>query len=438
MISWVMFMVSSFVLVNNRWAIISACVIFSLMTMSANFNSFSWAQDLMVMSNSYAGFLAWLSVFIVLCSALATSNEKGLKYWCTMLSMMLVLVVCFSVKNFIMFYVMFEMSLIPIMLLIVGWGYQPERLLATTYMLLYTVMASLPMLLCSLSIYYHLMSFDVFFVKLMMMKVNAWYLLVMMLPFLVKLPIYGGHLWLPKAHVEAPLAGSMLLAGVLLKLGGYGLYLLMSFLESDSTPSTVIVSLIMLSIWGGLVSGLVCLRQNDLKAMVAYSSVVHMSVVIMSLVTYSYWGVFSGLIIMVAHGFSSSALFLISYVTYKKVGSRSLSYLSGMLSLYPTVSLLWFLMCLGNMAVPPTLNLLGELGAIPVAWVNSIGAVVIMGLIMFVSVGYNMYMYSLVNHGMAKPFLLPGVEVGMPSLLSSLLHIMPLVLIIKLSALWNN
>nr|YP_010383217.1 NADH dehydrogenase subunit 4 [Cerion coloni]UEQ12596.1 NADH dehydrogenase subunit 4 [Cerion coloni] len=433
MMSCAMILFSSALVIRSRYVCLVTNLMLMLVMICSNYQSFFWIEDLLTLKSSMSSVLTWLSVFIILCGSLATIYEQSPWYWLSIVFMMSVLVACFSVSNFISFYVVFEISLIPMVMLIIGWGYQPERLMATSYMVTYTVVASLPMLLSVLHIYSTYVSLSVFSLKCLAVSVDSMVLLIMTLPFLVKLPVYGLHLWLPKAHVEAPLAGSMILAGVLLKLGGYGLYLVMFLFLEEESP---LVSMLILSaIWGGLLASIMCMRQNDLKAMVAYSSVVHMGVVVLGVTKSLQWGLYGALLMMLSHGFVSSALFLLAFMTYKKVGSRSLSYVSGMLTLYPAMALLWFVLCSLNMGIPPSLNLISEVVMIPTAWMLSMGSVVVLGFTMFLSAAYNMYMYSLVNHGMVKPNLLPGSLMGEPLFLGLVAHIAPMMFLLKMGAI---
>nr|WOR81065.1 NADH dehydrogenase subunit 4 [Anaspides richardsoni] len=315
------------------------------------------------------------------------------------LTLLLFLILSFSASDYLLFYISFEASLIPTLMLILGWGYQPERVQAGVYMLFYTLFASLPLLVSFLGIYTTTGS--------LVIGVNSniaqeefssylWYIFSIV-AFVVKLPMYTVHLWLPKAHVEAPVAGSMILAGVLLKLGGYGLVrVLMLFEVVSKSLSWLWVGL---SLTGGVIVSLMCLRQVDMKSLIAYSSVAHMGLVLSGLMVLGSWGLNGAIFVMIGHGLCSSGLFCIANMVYERLGSRSMLVNKGLLSFMPSMSLWWFLLSVGNMAAPPSLNLLGEVSLIMsvVSW--SKVSLIMVGLLSFFSAAYSLYMFSLSQHG---------------------------------------
>jgi NADH-ubiquinone oxidoreductase chain 4 len=254
------------------------------------------------------------------------------------LFLLLILYLTFRSTNLLFFYIYFEASLIPTLFLILGWGYQPERVQAGTYLLFYTLLASLP-LLVGIFVFYD------YFGSLFLPFLQGWgyrncrllLYLVIILAFLVKIPIFLVHLWLPKAHVEAPVRGSMILAGVLLKLGGYGLVRVIRALSYKNI--TYSYFWVRISLVGGILVRLICLRQSDLKSLIAYSSVAHIGLALAGIITINYWGTCGGYTIMLAHGLCSSGLFCLANITYERLGSRSLLINKGLINLIPSLSL---------------------------------------------------------------------------------------------------
>nr|QPO06854.1 NADH dehydrogenase subunit 4 [Anopheles sp. NFL-2015] len=324
------------------------------------------------------------------------NNHKSLFIF-MILFLLLMLVLTFSSMSIFMFYLFFEASLIPTLFLILGWGYQPERLQAGIYLLFYTLLASLPLLI---GIFYILSFMNTLSFVLLsnyfFMNMNLLYL-SLVFAFLVKMPMFLVHLWLPKAHVEAPVSGSMILAGILLKLGGYGLLRMFSLLQISGMKYNY--WWISISLVGGVLISLVCLRQTDLKALIAYSSVAHMGIVLSGLLTMSYWGLTGSYTLMIAHGLCSSGLFCLANISYERMGSRSLLINKGLLNFMPSLSLWWFLLCSGNMAAPPSLNLLGEISLLNsiVAW--SWVTMIMLSLLSFFSAAYSLYLFAYSQHG---------------------------------------
>nr|YP_009478708.1 NADH dehydrogenase subunit 4 [Shinkaicaris leurokolos]AVP74668.1 NADH dehydrogenase subunit 4 [Shinkaicaris leurokolos]WPN85858.1 NADH dehydrogenase subunit 4 [Shinkaicaris leurokolos] len=344
--------------------------------------------------------------------------------------LLLSLVLTFCCLDYLMFYVCFESSLIPTLILILGWGYQPERLQAGIYMLFYTLFASLPLLVSLISLYKSEGTLTLGLISTVegsKMVLSIWYVCTVF-AFIVKLPMFMVHLWLPKAHVEAPVAGSMILAGVLLKLGGYGLIRVLPLFAGVSKGFVSVW--VSIGVIGGVVVSFICLRQTDIKALIAYSSVAHMGLVLCGLMLFSWWGLGGAVSVMVGHGLCSSGLFCLANMAYERVGSRSLLVSKGLLNFMPSMALWWFLLSAGNMAAPPTLNLLGEISLIVsvVSWskVSILGV----GLLSFFSAAYTLYMYSLSQHGKYFSSLFSCCSGKVREYLVLMLHWLPLNLLI--------
>nr|YP_009650360.1 NADH dehydrogenase subunit 4 [Bactrocera biguttula]QCF39408.1 NADH dehydrogenase subunit 4 [Bactrocera biguttula] len=338
-----------------------------------------------------------------ICTLMLTASESVYKYnnyknlfLFNVLILLIFLVLTFSSMNLFMFYLFFESSLIPTLFLILGWGYQPERLQAGVYLLFYTLLVSLPMLVGIFYLYNSLNTMDFYLLGNYMFNYDLLYL-SLILAFLVKMPMFLVHLWLPKAHVEAPVSGSMILAGIMLKLGGYGLLRVFSFLQVSGIKYNYLW--VSISLVGGVLISLVCLRQTDLKALIAYSSVAHMGIVLGGLMTLTYWGLCGSYTLMIAHGLCSSGLFCLANITYERLGSRSLLINKGLLNFMPSMTLWWFLLSACNMAAPPSLNLLGEISLlnsiISWSWITMIS----LSLLSFFSAAYTLYLYAYSQHG---------------------------------------
>nr|YP_010498969.1 NADH dehydrogenase subunit 4 [Polypedilum henicurum]UWR98465.1 NADH dehydrogenase subunit 4 [Polypedilum henicurum] len=378
MFFFLMFMIFFF---NFNYLMFNVELIFGLDLLSFGLILLSvWICGLMIMSSSSLYFM----------------NLNFNYFLFNILCLLLLLLLTFSSMNLFLFYVFFESSLIPTMFLIFGWGYQPERLQAGLYLLFYTLFASLPLLMVLFFIFDNFFTLNFIFLKEFNLE-NMLLYFFLVFAFLVKMPMFMVHLWLPKAHVEAPVSGSMILAGVLLKLGGYGLIRVFSIILEISMKMNIFWMI--LSLVGGFLVSLICLRQIDLKALVAYSSVAHMSLVIGGLMVFMSWGWGFSYTLMVAHGLCSSGLFFLVNLFYERLGSRSLLINKGMLSFMPSVSMWWFLLCSSNMAAPPTINLLGEIGLLNsiIGWSKML--MILLIFISFFSAAYTLYLYSFSQHG---------------------------------------
>lgn len=366
---------------------------------SAVFNNLSYAIGYDLISYGLIILSFWVRALIMTASQSVFNmayNKRGFGVRVVMLLVLLFLT--FRRLNLIFFYIYFESSLIPTLFLILGWGYQPERIQAGSYLLFYTLFASLPLLIGLLKVYSKVgLVYSPLLERGLMSTRTELLYLVLVFAFLVKIPIFLVHLWLPKAHVEAPIRGSIILAGVLLKLGGYGLIRVINMLSLWNIYYSYIW--VRVSLAGGVLVSLLCLRQRDIKALVAYSSVAHMGLVVRGLMTINYWGLSGSFTIILAHGLCSSGLFCLTNIRYERTGRRSLLINRGLINIIPSLCVWWFLLRAANMAAPPTLNLLGEISLlnriISWSWVRILSLI----FLSFISAAYSLFLYSYSQHG---------------------------------------
>nr|YP_010627156.1 NADH dehydrogenase subunit 4 [Mecodina praecipua]WBK26847.1 NADH dehydrogenase subunit 4 [Mecodina praecipua] len=375
-------------------------MMFMFMNMMMEFNLFcnmSYMMSCDIISYGLILLSVWISILMIMASENLMKMNFYINFFLfNIIFLLIMLYLTFSVMNMFMFYLFFEGSLVPILMLIVGWGYQPERIKAGMYLLFYTLFVSLPLLMGIFYVFNEMNSMMIYFLKFININMYLLYF-SMIMAFLVKMPMYFVHLWLPKAHVEAPVSGSMILAGIMLKLGGYGMLRLMIFLQQINMKLNYIS--IVISLVGGFYISLKCFCQVDIKSLIAYSSVAHMSMVISGIMIMNYWGFLGSYIMMIGHGLCSSGMFCLANISYERLHSRSLYINKGMMNFMPSMSLWWFLLMSSNMAAPPSLNLMGEISLINslISW-SWISMIMLM-LISFFSAGYSLYLYSYIQHG---------------------------------------
>lgn len=341
----------------------------------------------------------WRVVLILIASIQVNFIQENLKIH-FFLGLLVSLLICFHTFNYFIFYCFFEFSLIPILMLILGWGYQPERLHAGIRILFYTVICALPLLFRIILWSWSLKSLD-YWVCSYNLRENwikvIWRIpLTLTLGFLVKLPIFGPHLWLPRAHVEAPVFGSIVLAAILLKLGIAGLLLMLPIMCLNTEFFTFLQSF---PCAGGALMAILCLRLRDMKTLVAYSSVSHIGFLLTALLITNKFGVQRAVALALSHGFVSSAIFWAVNEMYNRSGSRNLFINKRVLNFIPRFTLIWFVYCLGNMGAPPTLNLVAEIwGFIAIVGNNPILILALMSMAFFAS-AFTLNLYVSSQHG---------------------------------------
>nr|QXU60407.1 NADH dehydrogenase subunit 4 [Tropicoperdix chloropus] len=351
----------------------------------------------------------------------------------TLITIQPFIILAFSATELTLFYISFEATLIPTLILITRWGNQPERLSAGIYLLFYTLISSLPLLISILCLYSKNGTLHLPIIKLTHPNPStSWTSMVsnlaLLMAFMVKAPLYGLHLWLPKAHVEAPIAGSMLLAALLLKLGGYGIMRITML--TGPLSNYLHYPFLTLALWGALMTSSICLRQTDLKSLIAYSSVSHMGLVIAASMIQTQWSFSGAMILMISHGLTSSLLFCLANTNYERTHSRILILTRGLQPLLPLTSVWWLLANLTNMALPPTTNLMAEL-TIMIALFNwSTPTIILTGIATLLTASYTLYMLLSTQRGTLPTHITTTPNSNTREHLLMILHIIPMLTLI--------
>nr|YP_010582891.1 NADH dehydrogenase subunit 4 [Agnesiella rita]UGN61311.1 NADH dehydrogenase subunit 4 [Agnesiella rita] len=406
-------------------------MILLLMMMFVSYSKFSFYSCI-----SYSYGIDYYSYGLIILSLLIISlmiissnlvNNTSLMYFFMFVNMVLCLslILVFSSLNMLVMYLFFEFSLVPLLVLIYVWGYQPERLISGLYLFFYTLFASLPFLL--LIIYLLVNSMTLYFDMSYNIPYSFMIHMFMIFAFMVKLPMFMVHFWLPKAHVQAPVSGSMILAGLLLKIGGYGFIRFMTLYELPFTDYSYIW--FSFSIVGCILVSIICLTQGDVKCLIAYSSVAHMGMCLIGFISMTKWGVLGSYLMMISHGFCSSGLFCLANFSYERYSSRSFFLNKGLINLMPSMAFMWFIFCCFNMSCPPSLNFFSEIfiiNSMLMYWGNSF---IYFLFISFLSACFSYFLYSYIQHGVSHLFYSYSLG-SIREYMLMYIHLIPLIFLI--------
>lgn len=344
-----------------------------------------------------------------------TNITNNLKLFLISFLVLETLQICAFVSlDLLLFYIFFE-SVLPILfIVIVIFGHGKDRFRSAFLFFLYTLAGSLPMLLSILVLYSYIGSTDFQLISLYEISLDSQKLLWLgfFVAFAVKTPLYPFIIWLPKAHSDSPLAGSILLAATILKLATYGyLRVLINFLpDATNYFSPLVQTFAIISLIYASFSTII---QQDTKRLIAYSSVAHMAVVVLGLFSNNLVGIEGAMLLAIAHGFVSPALFIcVGGIIYDRTGTRIINYIRGLVTYMPVFTILFFVFTLANTGIPLTLNFLGEQLSLIGIWqqnpiIASLGAT---GIVL--SACYSIFLYNRLSYGNLSPYLPPLKDIN--------------------------
>nr|YP_010199602.1 NADH dehydrogenase subunit 4 [Gracilaria cearensis]UAD89460.1 NADH dehydrogenase subunit 4 [Gracilaria cearensis] len=340
-----------------------------------------------------------LTIFCILVSWGSVQNLIK-EYLICFLLLEFFLIQVFCVLDLLWFYIFFESVLIPMFLIVGIWGSRERKIRAAYQFFLYTLIGSLLMLLALLTIYFEVGATDLqilwYYNFTEFKQIIFW--LAFFSSFAVKIPMIPFHIWLPEAHAEAPTAGSVILAGVLLKMGGYGFlrFSIPMFPEASIYFTPLIFTLSIIAI---LYASLTTLRQVDLKKIIAYSSVSHMGFVTIGIFSLNLQGIEGSILLMLSHGLISSALFLCVGVLYDRYKTRILKYYGGLMQVMPIFGIFFLFFTFANLGFPGTSSFIGELLVlIGIFQINRI-LTFLASIGMILGAAYSIWLFNRINFG---------------------------------------
>jgi len=338
-----------------------------------------------------------------------TIENRVKEYMVAFLLLETLMVGTFSALDLVLFYLFFEGGLIPMFLIIGVWG-GPRRVYASFKFFLYTLLGSVLMLLAIMAMYWQAKTTDITVLlhHNFPREMQSWLWLAFLASFAVKLPMWPVHTWLPDAHVEAPTAGSVILAAILLKMGGYG-FLRFSLPMFPIASHDFAPLMFALSIVAIVYTSLVALVQEDMKKLIAYSSVAHMGFVTMGIFAATVQGVAGGIFQMVSHGIVSGALFLCVGVVYDRMHTREIAAYGGLVNRMPAYAAVFMVFTLANVGLPGTSGFIGEFLTLLGTFKVNVAVATLATLGVILSAGYALWLYRKVIFGRIEKPSLAGI-----------------------------
>jgi NADH-quinone oxidoreductase subunit M len=343
--------------------------------------------------------LTSFSTVLVVISAWRVIERRVAQYFAAFLFMEGVMIGVFCALDAILFYVFWEAMLVPMFIIIGLWG-GPNRVYATIKFFLYTFIGSVLMLVALIYLYFQTGNFDIlaFHAQPLGLTAQTLIFLAFLAAFAVKVPMWPVHTWLPDAHVEAPTGGSVILAAIMLKMGGYG-FLRFSLPITPDASHELAGLMIALSLIAVIYIGLVALVQEDMKKLIAYSSVAHMGFVTLGFFIFNVQGLEGGIIQMISHGFVSGALFLCVGVVYDRLHSRQIKDYGGVAAPMPMFAAFMMLFAMANSGLPGTSGFVGEFLVILGSFQVNVWYALAAGTTLIFGAAYTLWMYKRVIFG---------------------------------------
>lgn len=309
--------------------------------------------------NSFNIFFLLLTTFLFpIILLIRDYNKSNELEWKILFIILLLLIIIFTTTNLCLFYISFELSLIPLFIIIILYGSRYKKIEAAYKLFIYTFIGSLYLLLILIYVYLIIGSFNNYILSLYIP--NHFYIwFAFILSFAIKIPIYPFHSWLPYAHVEAPTFGSVLLAGIILKVGSYGflIYNFNYFKSINYYYSPILITFAILSI---IIASFIIINILDMKQIIAYSSIIHMNYIILGLFTINNNGIIGTILYSISHGLISSGLFILIGILYKRYKIRNILYYKGLIHIMPLFSIFLFIFIMSNLSLPLTSSFISE------------------------------------------------------------------------------